>query len=251
MKLLMSICLACACVLSATAAADDTVSETRAIDARVVRVKLDGLIELKLRQGKVASLTISGDKRSLVKITTLQSGDTLHIDSETQGLKMNHPTVHVELVLPALRELTSEGVGSSDVGGFSGNELELSLDGAGSMKIVADYKKVKASLAGIGHINLWVSDSDSVDLDLGGAGYITLGGRSKALKATLAGLGGLNAQQFQADSVNLDLSGLGSAVVTARKDATLNLSGLGSVTVYGKPVNRNVSVDGLGSVNWK
>jgi hypothetical protein len=47
------------------------------------------------------------------------------------------------------------------------------------------------------------------------------------------------------------LSGLGNATVNARDSATLSLSGLGSVTVYGKPQNRNVSVDGLGKVSWK
>jgi hypothetical protein len=78
-----------------------------------------------------------------------------------------------------------------------------------------------------------------------------LSGRSKVLKADLGGLGGLDAQQFSADSVDLDLNGLGNATVTAHQNATLNLSGLGSVTIYGKPLNRNVSVDGLGKVSWK
>jgi hypothetical protein len=49
----------------------------------------------------------------------------------------------------------------------------------------------------------------------------------------------------------LDLSGLGNAIVTAHQNANLNLSGMGSVTVYGKPLNRKVSVDGLGKVSWK
>jgi len=39
--------------------------------------------------------------------------------------------------------------------------------------------------------------------------------------------------------------------VNAHLNANLNLSGLGSVTVYGKPLNRKVSVDGLGKVSWK
>ena len=119
------------------------------------------------------------------------------------------------------------------------------------MKVVCDYKQLKANLGGVGSMHVWVTENDNVDLDLQGAGYITIGGRSKQLKATLGGLGGLNAQQFQVDDVNLELSGLGNATVNAKSNATLNLSGLGSVTVYGKPQNRNVSVDGLGKVSWK
>ena len=238
----------------ALAASDDnTITETRPIDARVVRVKLDGVIDLKLRQGPVAKLVITGDKRWLSKTTTDQSGDTLTIDTEMHGIKMQHQHIglRAELTLPQLRELSSESVGWTEVSGFSGDELELALEGAGSMKINCNYRVITASLGGVGSMNIQGGNSDGIDLNLRGAGYITLAGHSKWLKAQLGGLGGLDAQQFQADSVNLELSGLGNATVSAKQSATLNLSGMGSVTVYGKPLNRNVSVDGLGKVSWK
>lgn len=243
--------LAVVCALAGRAGAEEYSTETRAIDARVVRIKLDGVIDLKLRQGAVPSLNIVADRRYMGKITAVQTGDTLHLDTEGRGFKFNHASVRAELVLPMLSEVVSGGVGTTEIAGFSGEELELTLDGAGTMKVVGDYKRLKANLGGVGSMHLWVSENDSVELDLRGAGYITLGGHSKLLHASLGGLGGLNAQQFQADSVNLELSGLGNATVTAKTNATLNLSGLGSVTVYGKPANRNVSVDGLGKVSWK
>jgi hypothetical protein len=238
---------------SAVAAPEEHATETRAIDARVVRVNLDGLIDLKLKQGPVPLLVISGDSRYLSKTTTIQSGDTLNIDTESHGFKMmrGHARVRAELTLPKLREVASESMGWTEIHGFSGDELELSLDGAGSMKVVCDYKVINATLGGVGSMNIQGVNSDGIDLNLRGAGYVTLSGRSKWLKASLGGLGGLDAQQFQAESVTLELSGLGNATVTARESANLSLSGLGSVTVYGKPLNRNVSVDGLGKVSWK
>ncbi|MBV7535446.1 DUF2807 domain-containing protein [Duganella sp. sic0402] len=239
------------CALFGRADAADDSSETRVIpiDARVVRVKIDGVIDLKLRQGDTPTLKIIGEKRYLDKLTASQSGDTLHLDTEGRGIKVGR--TRAELILPKLREVVAEGVGQTEINGFSGDQLELTMDGAGSMKVVCDYKVLKANLGGVGSMNLWLSENDEADLDLRGAGYITLGGRSKLLKANLGGVGGLNAQQFQAESVNVDLSGLGNATVTAKTNATLNLSGLGSVIVYGKPLNRNVSVDGLGKVSWK
>jgi hypothetical protein len=241
------------CALFGRAFAADESTETRtiSIDARVVRVKIEGVIDLKLRQGDTPSLRITADKRVLEKLTASQSGDTLHLETEGRGIKIDRSSTRAVLVLPNLREVVSEGVGSTDINGFSGDELELTMDGAGSMKVVCDYRSLKANLGGVGSMQLWLSENDEADLDLRGAGYITLGGRSKLLKATLGGVGSLNAQQFQADSVNVELSGLGNATVTAKTNATLNLSGLGSVTVYGKPLNRNVSVDGLGKVSWK
>lgn len=259
----LALCLALAAASGSALGADDrssnsaserdgNSSESRPIDARVVRVKLDGVIDLKLRQGAVAQLVLTGERKFLVKTTTVQSGDTLTIDTDDRNIKIGRRhMLHAELTLPRLRELRSDSVGSTEVFGFSGDEIDLTLDGAGAMKVVADYRVVNASLGGIGSMNIQSGNSERIDLNLHGAGYVTLIGRTKMLKASLGGLGGLDAEKFQADSVDLDMSGLGNASVQARQNAVLNLSGMGSVTVYGKPQNRTVSVDGLGKVSWK
>src|SRR4051812_47556787 len=115
-------------------AASEVATETRPVDARVVRVKLDGAIDLKIRQGGTATLTLSGDPRWLAKTVTVQNGDTLNIDADIHG-RTRMGALHAELTLPALRELRSESLGTTEVSGFSGDELALSLDGAGSMRI--------------------------------------------------------------------------------------------------------------------
>ena len=240
--------------LRSAAAAPELATETRPIDARVVRVKLDGVVDLRIRQGATAALVLTGDPRWLAKTTTMQSGDTLNIDTETRGAKLNmgqHQGLRAELTLPHLREVSSESVGSTEVSGFSGDELELSLDGAGSMNVSCNYRLITANLGGIGSMRVHGLSGEGIDLNLKGAGYVTLTGRGKWLKADLGGLGGLDAQQFAAESVTVDLSGLGNATVNANQSANLNLSGMGSVTVHGKPLNRKVSVDGLGKVSWK
>jgi hypothetical protein len=243
----------CTLAFGATAiAAPDLINEARPLDARVVRVKVDGVVDLKLRQGSPATLVLVGDPRWIVKMTTQQSGDTLVIGSEMQGMHMQRQSpVRAEMVLPNLREVSSESVGTTEITGFRGDELELSLDGAGSMNVNVNYRLITASLGGVGSMKLAGVQSEGISLDLQGAGYVTLAGRSRWLKAELGGLGGLDAQQFTTDSVVLELSGLGNATVTAHQSANLNLSGMGSVTVYGKPLNRKVSIDGLGKVSWK
>jgi len=238
---------------TALASPVETASETRVVDARVVRVKLDGLIDLKLKQGAVPELLIIGERGLVAKTTTSQQGDTLTIGTEVKGFKFNRKTssLRAELTLPMLREVSSESVGWTDVSGFSGDELDLKLDGAGAMKVNCNYRLVTATLGGVGSMNIQGGNYEGIDLNLRGAGFVTLKGSSKWLKASLGGLGGLDAQYFLVDTVNLDLSGLGNASVSARQNLNLNLSGLGSVTVHGKPVNRSVSVDGLGKVSWK
>lgn len=232
-------------------AAPDHVGEARPLDARVVRIKIDGVVDLRVRQGSPASLVLSGDPRWIGKMTTLQSGDTVVIGTENEVHMGRSKGVRADVVLPNLREVSSESVGMTEITGFKGEELELSLDGAGSMNVNVDYRIISASLGGVGSMKLAGMNAERITLDLQGAGYVTLSGRSKILKAELGGLGGLDAQQFAADAVTLELSGLGNATITAHQSANLNLSGMGSVTVYGKPLNRRVSVDGLGKVSWK
>jgi hypothetical protein len=238
------------CAVSGIAHGGDTVTETRPIDARVVRVKLDGAVDLRIRQGDTATLRLVGDQAWLERTTTVQQGDTLHIETDGR-IRGRLAGMRAELVLPALREVMSESLGATDVSGFSGEELQLTLDGAGSMKVSCNYRVVSARLGGMGSMNLQGLTGEGVSLNLDGAGVVMLSGRAKWLKADMGGLGNLNAQQFHADTVTIDLSGLGNASVTAHQNASLNLSGMGSVTVYGKPLNRKVAVDGLGKVSWK
>lgn len=233
-------------------AAPESASETRSVDARVARVQLDGTVDLRIRQGSPAMLVLSGDPRWLAGLTILQRGDTINIGGGGgRGLRLMQDPVRAELVLPTLREVSSEGLGSTDISGFSGEELALALDGAGSMTVNVRYRLISASLGGVGSMRLDGVQSERIDLDLHGAGHVMLAGQSRMLRAELSGLGGLDARQFTAENVMLDLSGLGNATVTANGSANLNLSGMGSVTVYGKPLNRKVSVDGLGKVSWR
>jgi len=230
-------------------AAPETASETRSVDTRVVRVQLDGAVDLRIRQGSAGMLVLSGDPRWLARLTVQQSGDTINIGGG--GLRLVQDPVRAELVLPRLREVSSEGLGTTEISGFTGDELELALDGAGAMNVNVNYRFIRASLGGVGSMKLAGTGSERIELDLHGAGHVTLAGQAKSLKAELSGLGGLDARQFALENVSLDLSGLGNATVTVNGSANLNLSGLGSVTVYGKPLNRKVSVDGLGKVSWR
>jgi hypothetical protein len=108
---------------AAGAAAADIVSESRAVDARIVKVVLDGVIDLKVKQGPQPSLVISGDPRYLRKVVVTQRGETLRIGTDLQGIHIGRPNLRAELTLPNLAELVSAGVGSAEVSGFSGERV--------------------------------------------------------------------------------------------------------------------------------
>ena len=230
------------------ARADEIISEARTVDGRTVKVVLDGVIDLKLKQGAPA-LVVSGDKRYVQKITVTQSGDTLRIGTDNmRGIHLGGRNLKAELSLPQLRELVSAGVGSADVKGFDGDEVRLSLEGAGSMNVSSRFKKVDVRLSGVGSMTVNDTQADVVDLNLKGAGQIAISGSSKNLYAKLGGIGSLEAKKLQSENVDADMTGLGSATFYAKTSANLRLTGMGSATVYGKPASRQSTARGLGSV---
>ena len=253
-KLLRAAAVAATLALVASPAlADELVRENRSVDARVTKVKLGGVVDLVLRQGATPSLVVSGDRRYVQRITTVQHGDTLEIGTESLRSRagVRHEQLRAELTVPNLTEFTSHGVGASTVTGFSGDAVRVALDGAGSVTLNSNYRNIDARLGGVGGMTLNGVRAERLDLSLRGAGRISVSGESKLLRARLAGVGSLEAQGLRADAVDLDLSGLGGATVHATRAADVDLSGMGSATVYGKPSTRTVNTSGMGKVAWK
>ncbi|OEZ56741.1 MULTISPECIES: GIN domain-containing protein [unclassified Duganella] len=239
---------------ASAALAADVISENRSVDARAVNIDLDGVISLKVKQGPVASLTLYGEADALKKVTVEQTGDTLHIGtSKMRSFSFgNKQSLRAELTLPNLQQIVSGGVGSTEVAGFSGDKLRLTLDGAGSVKVNnAQYRNVDVKLGGVGSMTVNTGNSDNVDLNLHGAGHIEMTGQTRQLHATLGGVGGLDAQALHADTVDVNMTGLGSASVYAKNSANMKLSGMGSAKVYGNPASRNASARGMGSISWQ
>lgn len=245
---------ACTLAIGTAHAADPIVSEARQIDARVTRVTVDGPMALVIKRGPTPSLVVYAEQRYIGKITSAQNGDSLRIGADLQGMHIRFSkdkAIRAELTLPALSEVNSAGVGPSDISGFAGEEIRLSLEGVGAVNFNGQYKRVNAKLAGVGDMNLNTGACENVVINHPGLGRVTVVGSARDLRANLSGMGNLDAQKMQADNVTLQLNGLGSASVYAKASANLTLNGLGSVTAYGQPASRNVAVDGLGKVNWK
>ncbi len=229
--------------------AETLVSEARTIDATVQKVVLDGMINVNIKQGKTASLVVFGDKEQLAKITTAQNGDVLRIGSD--NYRTNKTKLRADVTIPQLQEFTSNGVGKSEISGFSGDVMRLDLKGAGSVSFQGSYKDMQSHLSGVGSMFLSLSNNESTDFKLSGLGSAIIKGQGKKFRADLSGLGSLEATHFVVDTLDLRLKGMGSASANATQTATVNLEGMGSASIYGKPQNRNANRSGMGSITWK
>lgn len=224
-------------------------SETRTVTKAVKAIELAGPIDLTVRYGPTPSMTVRGEQRLLGNIETMVDGDRLHIAPRGLLLSHRHP-LQVELVLPVLDSIRINGSGDINVDGFSGESVELQLDGSGTFKFNGRYRRANVSLHGSGDMDLDVGNSDRVQAQVMGSGSITLAGSCLELVAETTGSGELDARHLRAETANVRQFGTGSSTVNARKSVAVSVSGNGNVDVLGNPSQRSVSRSGNGDVNF-
>lgn len=223
--------------------------ETRPVTRQARAVELSGPIDLTLRYGAQPALVVRGEQRLLANVEIRQDGRVLHIG--TRGIVLRHrQPIEVELTLPALDRIGVDGSGDTRVNGFSGELIEVELNGSGSIDFNGRYRQAKAVVHGTGDLTLDAGNGDSVDAELTGSGTIALAGAARSLHATSNGAGTLDAQRLRADDVTVRQTGSGNASVTANATIAAAVSGSGDVDVYGNPPQRSISRTGSGDVHF-
>jgi Putative auto-transporter adhesin, head GIN domain len=224
-------------------------AESRKVGKDVAAVDLDGPIDLTLRQGPMPSLVVRGEQRLLKNVATSEENGTLHIGT-TGMLLLHRQPLQVVLVLPSLKSLRFRGSGESNVNGFSGERVQIELNGSGDIKFNGRYKDIAAAVHGSGELELNGGNSDTVTVELVGSGQVTVVGATRQLTAEQTGSGDLDAQHLAAEEVRVELRGSGSSTVLATKTVAVTLRGSGDVTVFGSPNERSVSRNGSGEVSF-
>jgi hypothetical protein len=223
--------------------------ETRTITRQVRAVELSGPIDLTLRYGAQPQLVVRGEQRLLANIETKQDGRVLHIG--TRGIVLRHrQPIEVELTLPALDRVGVDGSGDSRINGFSGETIEVELNGSGNVDFNGRYRQAKVIVHGTGQVTLDAGNGDTIEADLTGSGTITLAGAARSFQAQSNGSGTLDAQRLRAETVKVRQTGSGNASVTAHASVAAAVSGSGDVDVYGNPPQRSISRTGSGDVHF-
>ena len=223
--------------------------ETRPVTRQVRAVELSGPIDLTLRYGARPALVVRGEQRLLANVETSQEGRVLHIG--TRGIVLRHrQPIEVELTLPALERIGVDGSGDSRVNGFSGELIDVELNGSGSIDFNGRYRQARATVHGTGTLTLDAGNGDSVEAELSGAGTIALAGAARSFEAESNGSGTIDARRLRAETVKLRQTGSGNASVTANATVAVAVSGSGDVDVHGDPPRRSVSRTGAGDVHF-
>lgn len=119
--------------------------------------------------------------------------------------------IKVSVSSPSISEISASGSNRINAGGFAGGPLSVALNGSN---------------------------------------HVELAGNVSALTCRMSGSDRLSARQLVSDSVDVTISGSGDASVDARQKLAAEISGSGSIAVYGNPKDRSTQVNGSGKITF-
>jgi Putative auto-transporter adhesin, head GIN domain len=129
---------------------------------------------------------------------------------------------------------------------------DRSYSADGRIKVIVTSPYITdISASGSNQVNGEGLTGGPLSISLNGSNNAALTGSVSALTAHLSGANHLSAQQLTADSVNVTVSGSGNAVVDARQQIVAEISGAGSISVYGNPKARSTQVNGAGKISFE
>jgi hypothetical protein len=190
-------------------------------------IRAGDAINVVITQSEANSLKVDADEKIQGQIKTEVKDGILSLS--TEGNINTDKTITVTVGIKNLSSLEASGAANVE----STNQL------------VVDKLKIESN--GAGNVSLELKAND-VQANVSGAGNITLKGTAQNLDASLSGAGNLKASNLEADRVKAKVSGLGSAKVHAKLALDADVSGVGDIIYKGNPAERNVNINGLGSV---
>jgi Putative auto-transporter adhesin, head GIN domain len=87
-------------------------------------------------------------------------------------------------------------------------------------------------------------------VSLNGSNSAALAGQVGTLTCVMSGANHLAARQLAADSANVTLNGSGDAAIKASQRIVAEISGAGSIAVYGSPKSRSTQINGAGKITF-
>jgi hypothetical protein len=172
------------------------------------KIDAAGVYDLDVTVGPAFSIALKGSEREMNRVEVKVENGTLVLERNDEGRDIHigkHMGVKATVTLPALKGFEASGVVDGDIKGVN---------------------------------------ADSFKVDLSGVGDVNLQGTCGALDVDVSGVGDLDAEKLECKSVVVDVSGVGSASVFASDSADATISGMGEISIYGKPakVEKNDSM---------
>ena len=210
-----------AALLGILAAAPALASEEVRSVSSFKAVEFSGFGEVNVAAGKDQSVTLSGDKEVLERITTEVHGDTLEVKLHK---KYENRSWLWRFVMP------------DDDRGVKDLKVRINVPQITSIGVSGAAKLTATNV-----------ESDSMNFAVSGAAQITADGHADKLTLSISGAGDANLDGLVVNDAVVSIAGAGQARVNPKENLRANIAGFGKIR-YPRDPKVTSSISGAGSV---
>lgn len=222
---LVMLVLISSCNINCLEGRGDLKTETRLLKS-FTKIQLNTDAKVIITKDTVQSIRVEAQSNIMKVLTTEVSGKWLYIDND--GCLSEHKQITVYITTPSFEEIQIDGSGSVEgKGSFSGEKIELTINGSGSMNIGLSANNVYAEVKGSGNINV--------------------SGSARKFNVDISGSGDVNAQEMPSGVCSVDVRGSGNCRIFAINKLAVDIAGSGNVYYKGTP-DITTNINGSGKI---
>lgn len=184
------------------------------------RVRVDGPFEVKVATGQVPRAKVTGPVRAVDALVIDVQGGTLTV--RARPLASGEPPqaaasrLTIDLATPLLRSGSVQGGGRLSIAPMKAERIDLSVSGSGELSVDG-------------------ARTDQLNATLVGTGRMRIAGQAQRALLQSQGAGTIDAATLTVNDLTIRADGTGDTRAAARYTARITASGLGAVTVSGRP----------------
>ena len=119
------------------------------------------------------------------------------------------------------------------------------------MKVVITHPHLKAvEVSGAANIEVMKLKNTDFEAAVSGAGSIEIWGQADNTTLKVSGSGNVDATGLQVKDLRVKVSGMGDVKAYATAAAVINVSGMGNVTIFGNPNDKQTKCSGMGDIRF-
>jgi len=167
-------------------------------------IDISGVYDVEVAVGSAFSIRLEGPEKEMNHARVELDGNSLELGQRKNKWSWNNRKgIDAYVTLPALNTLNVSGVSDVNVDGVRADKFKLSVSGVGDVDISGSCSYIKASISGVSDVN---------------------------------------ASDFQCRDGKVNMSGVGDLEIYTSASIDASVSGVGDVTVYGRPESVEKSV---------
>lgn len=193
-----------------------------------------GSFDVHIWEGNTYQIEIDAESNLIPLIQTNVSNGKLYIEFAHNTCFSNSGPINITVYMPEINGVELRGSGDVTVNNVPSDNLDISLNGSGKMRVDVYASTITANITGSGNMEVDV-DAITVNATVSGSGNIDFYGYCEASTFAISGSGNIYAYAMPQKTCVASVSGSGNISVYAQDLLNARISGSGNIYYKGNP----------------